>query len=146
MFSIHTREKGQSFYLKGSDYLLEAEKDLMSIKKNLEDTSIARYIEFCRGSRLNREFKTVSGNKIIKRDKNPKEALSALKSSISPTRDKEQPFNDILTNEIHNKIADIQIESGKRTEAKNTMSELIDHLKKVNAPAYVIQLQEKKYG
>jgi hypothetical protein len=143
--SIFTQDKGQWLYLKGADHLLNAETDLLSLKNRIEDTNLARYIQLYKGSRLSRSFKSVVGNKVTKRDQIKKQALQELESSIAPTRSEEIPFNNILLNDIMNKIADIQKNLGKFTDAKDTISKQIDYLKGRKAASFVLARLEQKY-
>jgi hypothetical protein len=143
--SIFTQDKGQWLYLKGADHLLNAETDLLSLKNHIEDTNLARYIQLYKGSRLSRSFKSVVGNKVTKREQLQKQALQELESSIAPTRTEEIPFNNILLNDIMNKIVDIQKNLGKLTDAKDTISKQIDYLKERKAAHFVLARLEQKY-
>ncbi len=93
--SIFTPDKGQWLYFKGADHLLNAEKNLLSLKNHIEDTNLAKYIQLYEGLRLSRSFKSVIGNKVAKREETQKQALHELKSSVAPTRSEEIPFNNI---------------------------------------------------
>jgi len=143
--SIFTPDKGQWLYFKGADHLLNAETDLVSLKNHIEDTNLARYIQLYEGLRLSRSFKSVVGNKVSKREETQKQALRELESSIAPTRSEEIPFNNILLNDIMDKIVDIQEKLGKLTDAKDTTSKQIDYLKERKAADFVLARLEQKY-
>lgn len=78
---MFTRNAGQYLYFKGSDYLSVAEKDLTSLRNRFDDTNLARHIEFCRGSRLSRTFKSINTKKRIIETRRPQQK-EALESSV----------------------------------------------------------------
>ena len=142
---IFTKENGQYLYLKGSDYLSNAEKQLTSLENDLKDINLARHIEFCKGEKLSEEFKTIEEGKVKIRKPKPEEAKKHLKDSISKTRTDEVAFSNIMLNRVMNNISDIQEKEGEITKAKDTISELIDYMKKRHVTKKVIDRLEEKH-
>lgn len=143
--NIFTRRTGQYQYLKGSDYLLDVEKELITLERDMNDTNLAKYIELYIGSRKSRKFKTPSKDKIKIRQPDYKNALKHLESSLSNTRSEEFVFDNILLNRIMNKVSDIQKEQGNITEAKDTLADLISKMKDRKVTATVIDDLENKH-
>jgi hypothetical protein len=140
-----TKENGQYLYLKGSDFLSNAEKQLTSLENDLKDINLARHIEFCKGEKLSEEFKRIEEGKVKIRKPKPEEAKKHLKSSISKTRTDEVAFSNIMLNRVMNKISDIEENEGEITKAKDTISELIDYMKKRHVTKKVIDRLEEKH-
>lgn len=143
--NMFTRNNGQYLYLKGTDYLASAEKELTSLRNDLNDTNLARYIEYYIGSRYSREYKSVTKGKTKSREPKYDEALKHLETSVSNTRSEEIVFDNILLNRVMSKLADIQQNIGKITKAKDTVAELIDHMKKRQVTESVINELEQKH-
>jgi hypothetical protein len=144
MSNMFTRNNGQYLYLKGSDYLSSAEKELTTLRNDLNDTNLARYIEFYMGSKYSRKFKSVVNGKIKSREPKYDEASKHLETSISNTRSEEIAFDNILLNRVMSQLADIQQTIGKMTKAKDTVAELLDHMKKRKVTESVIKELEQK--
>jgi hypothetical protein len=142
---IFTRENGQYLYLKGSDFLSSAEKELTTLENDLTDINLARHIEFCKGEKLSDEFKSIGHNKVNIREPKLQEAKKNLELSVSKTRTDEIAFGNIMLNRVMTKISYIEEIEGEITRAKDTISELISYMKKRHVTKKVIDNLEEKH-
>jgi len=145
LLDLFDRMQGHYLYLKGSDYLLDAENMLSKIKLQIPDSNVSKFIEFYKGSRLKKNFKTIQKGSVHTRKADSVNALKELTSAVKENSEGKIVFSNVLLNNIMSGMSDLQISLEQTTGAKDTIKQLIDILNHRKVSPNVIGNLETKY-
>lgn len=146
LLELFGRNQGHYFCLKGSDYLMDTEIMLSKLKSQMEDSKVSRFIEFYKGSRLSKNFKTIQNDGAIHtRESDSINALKEMTSAVQEDSSGEIVFSNILLNNIMNEMCDLQVKLEHSTDAKDILKQLMDTLTKRKVSRNVIADLETKY-
>ena len=132
-------EQGMLLYLLGSDSesLINGNEAFDKVINEYSDSPLVVYAQLVKGFNASREFKNISNNQQIDVREPQYDKASQLLSAVIDTSDKANSIDNITLNMTLQRKIRLQISSGKKKEAKETLKKMVDIFEKKQLKPHV---------